>query len=168
MGVRRMMEFLGNVAPAVSEMPYPETTEGIAVAPEISGPTSVFVFKTSIEPHSGEVTYFKVMSGKWHEGDDLTNISRNEGKERISQLYCVAGQNRTRVEELVAGDIGAIVKLKDTRTRITRNGKGWEYIFPKIKYPDSKYRRAIRSKKDGDEEKLSEILTSMHDADNNC
>lgn len=116
MGVRRLMEFLGNVVPFVNEMPKPLTKDAQEVEINSNGPTSLFVFKTSVEPHIGEVSYFKVMSGKVREGDDLINISRSDSKERLSQIYCVAGQNRTKVEELVAGDIGATVKMKNVRT----------------------------------------------------
>ena len=165
MGVRRLMEFLGNVVPFVNEMPIPVTTTLKEVKPDKAGPTSIFVFKTSVEPHIGEVVYFKVMSGILHEGDDLTNVSRNEGKERISQIFCVAGANRIKVEQLEAGDIGATVKLKDTRTGNTLNAKGCEYLFPGIQYPQPKYRRAIRPVANGEEEKLNEILTRMHEED---
>ncbi|MDO4190228.1 MAG: elongation factor G [Bacteroidales bacterium] len=165
MGVRRLMEFLGNVVPFVDDMPKPVTTEGVEIAPDINGPTSLFVFKTSVEPHIGEVYYFKVMSGKVHEGDDLTNVSRNEGKERLSQIFCVAGQTRTKVEELVAGDIGATVKLKDTRTGNTLNAKDCTYQFPSIKYPEPKYRRAIKAVNEGEDEKLNAVLTRMHEED---
>ncbi len=165
MGVRRLMEFLGNVVPFVTDMPQPVTTKGEEIAPDPNGPTSIFVFKTSVEPHIGEVSYFKVMSGTLHAGDDLTNISRNQGKERISQIFSVSGQNREEVDQMVAGDIGATVKLKDTRTGNTLDGKGCEYEFPSIKYPDPKYRRAIRPQAHGEEEKLSAILTRMHEED---
>ncbi|MDR1543494.1 MAG: elongation factor G [Prevotellaceae bacterium] len=165
MGVRRLMEFLGNVAPAVIEMPNPVTTQGIEVKPEIGGQTSIFVFKTSIEPHIGEVFYFKVMSGKIHEGDDLTNVSRKGNKERISQLFAVAGQTRTKVEEVVAGDIGAMVKLKDVRTGNTLNVKDCEWIYPEINYPAPKYRRAIKAANESEDEKLGEILNRMHAED---
>jgi elongation factor G len=104
------------------------------------------------------------MSGRVKEGDDLINVSRSS-KERISQLFSVAGQIRTKVEELVAGDIGATVKLKDTRTGDTLNAKGCEYDYKEIKYPEPKYRRAIRAVSEADEEKLSEILTRMHQED---
>ncbi len=104
------------------------------------------------------------MSGKVKEGDDLQNVDRGS-KERLSQIFSVAGQIRTKVEELVAGDIGATVKLKDTRTGNTLNAKGCEYDFKEIKYPDPKYRRAIRAASEADEEKLSEILTRMHEED---
>lgn len=165
MGVRRLMEFLGNVVPFVTDMPKPVTIKGEEIAPDPNGPTSIFVFKTSVEPHIGEVSYFKVMSGTLHAGDDLTNISRNQGKERISQIFSVSGQNREEVDQMVAGDIGATVKLKDTRTGNTLDGKGCEYEFPSIKYPDPKYRRAIRPQAHGEEEKLSAILTRMHEED---
>jgi len=110
------------------------------------------------------VSYFKVMSGKLKEGDDLVNIDRSS-KERISQVFSVAGQIRTKVDVLVAGDIGATVKLKDTRTGNTLNVKGCDYDFKEIKYPEPKYRRAIKAKLESDEEKLSEILTRMHEED---
>jgi len=164
MGVRRLMEFLGNVVPFVSDMPCAETVDGKIITPETNAPTSLFVFKTNVEPHIGEVTYFKVMSGKVKDGDDLTNKNRGS-KERISQLYAVAGQNRIKVDELVAGDIGVTVKLKDTRTGNTLNGKGADFQFKEVAYPAYKYRRAIRAEKESDEEKLSEVLTRMHEED---
>lgn len=164
MAIRRLMEFLGNVVPSVNETEKPKTMDGKEVAPDANGPTSIYVFKTSVEPHIGEVSYFKVMSGKVKEGDDLLNVDRGS-KERLSQIFSVAGQIRTKVEELVAGDIGATVKLKDTRTGNTLNAKGCEYDFKEIKYPEPKYRRAIRAVSEADEEKLSEILTRMHEED---
>lgn len=165
MGVRRMMEFLGNVVPFVSEMPKPVNTAGEEVAPDANGPTSLFCFKTTVEPHIGEVSYFKVMSGTVHQGDDLVNVDRGDGRERLAQLFCVCGQIRTPVEELQAGDIGASVKLKDVRTGNTLNAKGCEYHFDFIKYPAPKYQRAIKPVNKADAEKLSEILTRMHEED---
>lgn len=165
MGVRRMMEFLGNVVPFVSEMPKPKNTAGEEVAPDANGPTSIFCFKTTVEPHIGEVSYFKVMSGTVHQGDDLVNVDRGDGRERLAQLFCVCGQIRTPVDELVAGDIGASVKLKDVRTGNTLNAKGCEYHFDFIKYPAPKFQRAIKPLNEADAEKLSEILTRMHEED---
>lgn len=165
MGVRRMMEFLGNVVPFVSEMPKPMNTAGEEVAPDAAGPTSLYFFKTTVEPHIGEVSYFKVMSGTVRQGDDLVNVDRGDGRERLAQLFCVCGQIRTPVEELVAGDIGASVKLKDVRTGNTLNAKGCEYHFDFIKYPAPKFQRAIKPVNEADAEKLSEILTRMHEED---
>lgn len=164
MGVRRMMEFLGNVVPFVSEMPQPENTAGESVPPAADAPTSIYCFKTTVEPHIGEVTYFKVMSGTINEGDDLTNMNKGS-KERLAQLYCVSGQIREKVPQLVAGDIGATVKLKEVRTGNTLNGKGCEYTFDFIKYPDPKYQRAIKPVNEAEAEKLSEVLTRMHEED---
>ena len=165
MGVRRMMEFLGNVVPFVSEMPKPENTAGEKIAPDANGPTSIYCFKTTVEPHIGEVSYFKVMSGTVHQGDDLINVDRGDGRERLAQLFCVCGQIRTPVEELVAGDIGASVKLKDVRNCNTLNAKRFDYHFDFIKYPAPKYQRAIKPVNESDAEKLSEILTRMHEED---
>ena len=164
MGVRRLMEFLGNVVPFVSEMPKVQNTEGKEVAPDTNGPESLYFFKTSVEPHIGEVSYFKVMSGKVHEGDDLLNADRGS-KERIAQIYVVAGGNRVKVEELRAGDIGAAVKLKDVKTGNTLNGKDCDYKFNFIKYPNSKYTRAIKPVNEADVEKMMSILNRMREED---
>ena len=164
MAVRRMMEFLGNVCPFVSDMPDPETVNGEPVAPDSNGPLSVFVFKTSVEPHIGEVSYFKVMSGTLKAGDDLDNVSRGS-KERLAQIFTVCGQMRTPIEKLEAGDIGAAVKLKDVRTGNTLDAKGCEYQFDFIKYPQPKFIRAIRPLNESDSEKLMGILNRMHTED---
>lgn len=164
MGVRRMMEFLGNVVPFVEEMPADKAEDGTVVKPLSSGPVSLYVFKTSVEPHIGEVQYFKVMSGTVRQGDDLNNVSRG-GKERLAQLYCVCGQMRVPVDELCAGDIGATVKLKDVRTGNTLDAKGCDWQFDFIRYPEPKYTRAIRPQNEADAEKLMEILTRMHEED---
>ncbi|MDE6532787.1 MAG: elongation factor G [Muribaculaceae bacterium] len=164
MAVRRMMEFLGNVCPFVSDMPNPETINGEEVTPDSNGPLSVFFFKTSVEPHIGEVSYFKVMSGTLKAGDDLDNVSRG-GKERLAQIFTVCGQLRTPIEKLEAGDIGAAVKLKDVRTGNTLNAKGCDYQFDFIKYPAPKFIRAIKPATESDAEKLMAILTRMHEED---
>ena len=164
MGVRRMMEFLGNVVPFVEDMPAPVDVEGREVKPDSDGPLSLFMFKTTVEPHIGEVSYFKVMSGTLTTGVDLDNVSR-DSKERIAQIYCVCGQIKTPVDKLCAGDIGATVKLKDARTGNTLDAKGCDYRFDFIKYPAPKYQRAIRPVTESDAEKLSAILTRMHEED---
>ena len=164
MGVRRLMEFLGNIVPTVSEMPMPKTMKGIEIPCDVDGPTTLFVFKTSVEPHLGEVSYFKVLSGKVSEGDDLINTNKNS-KERLSQLYCVAGQTRNRVSELVAGDIGATVKLKDTTTNHTLNNKGEDYRIEPISYPDPRHTVAIKAQKEADDEKMGEALHRYHEED---
>ena len=164
MGVRRLMEFLGNVVPFVDEMPKVHNTRGEEITVDANGPESVYFFKTGVEPHIGEVQYFKVMSGKVHEGDDLTNADRGS-KERMAQLFCCAGANRIKVEELVAGDIGCTVKLKDVKTGNTLNDKNSENRFNFIKYPNSKYSRAIRAVNESETEKMMNALQKMREED---
>lgn len=164
MGVRRMMEFLGNVVPFVEDMPAPVTTDGVEVKPDSAGPLSLYFFKTTVEPHIGEVSYFKVMSGTLTPGVDLENVTRGS-RERIAQLYCVCGSIKTAVDQLNAGDIGATVKLKDVRTGNTLDAKDCEWQFDFIRFPEPKYRRAIRPVTESDSEKLMTILTRMHEED---
>ena len=164
MGVRRLMEFLGNVVPFVDEMPKVHNTRGEEVPVDVNGPESVYFFKTGVEPHIGEVQYFKVMSGSIRQGDDLSNADRGS-KERIGQIYVCAGSNRIPVEELKAGDIGCAVKLKDVKTGNTLNGKDCENRFDFIKYPNPKFSRAIKAKNESETEKLMAALTRMRQED---
>ena len=164
MGVGRLMEFLGNVVPFVDEMPAVHNTRGEEVKPDPNGPTSIYFFKTGVEPHIGEVQYFKVMSGTVHEGDDLTNADRGS-KERMAQLFVCSGANREKVEQLQAGDIGCTVKLKDVRTGNTLNAKDCENRFNFIKYPNPKYTRAIRAVNEADTEKMMSALNRMRQED---
>ena len=164
MGVRRLMEFLGNVVPFVSEMPKLHNTRGEEITPDSNGPESVYFFKTGLEPHIGEVSYFKVMSGSIKSGDDLVNADRGS-RERIGQIYVCAGANRIPVDQLNAGDIGCTVKLKDVKTGNTLNGKDCEWKFDFIKYPNSKYSRAIKAVNSADTEKLMAAMLRMRQED---
>lgn len=164
MGVHRLMEFLGNVVPFVSEMPKVHNTRGEEVATESAGPESIYFFKTGVEPHIGEVSYFKVMSGCVKAGDDLSNADRGS-KERIANIYVCAGANRQPVDCLNAGDIGCTVKLKDVKTGNTLNGKDCDNRFDFIKYPNSKYSRAIKAVNEADTEKLMAALLKMRQED---
>lgn len=164
MGVRRLMEFLGNVVPFVSEMPKLHNTRGEEITHDSEGPESVYFFKTGMEPHIGEVSYFKVMSGKIKAGDDLVNADRGS-RERIGQIYVCAGANRIPVDQLNAGDIGCTVKLKDVKTGNTLNGKDCEWKFDFIKYPNSKYSRAIKAVNAADTEKLMAAMLKMRQED---
>lgn len=163
MGIRRLMDFLNVMAPAPRQFEY-KTVDGKSVRPVDDAPTSLYVFKTSVEPHVGEVSYFRVMQGVVRPGDDLQNMERGS-KERISQLFMVDGSMRTPVEEVHAGDIAATVKLKDTRTGNTLNAKDCDYQYAPIVYPQPRYRRAIRPANEADNEKLAALLTRMHEED---
>lgn len=164
MGVRRLMEFLGNVVPFVDEMPKVHNTRGEEVAADVAGPESLYFFKTGMEPHIGEVSYFKVMSGCVKPGDDLTNADRGS-KERMGQIYTCAGANRVPVEQLNAGDIGCTVKLKDVKTGNALNGKEVEWRYDFIKYPNSKYSRSIKAANAQDMEKLMAAILKMRQED---
>ena len=162
--VGRLLEFLANVAPEVDDMSQPVNTEGVVVPYDSSAPTSLFFYKTSVEPHIGEVNYFKVISGTLKPGMDFVNADRGS-KERIAQIYCSAGATRTAVDELKAGDLGCTVKLKDVRIGNTLNDKDANNKFSLVKYPASKYSRAIRPANESEMEKLMQALNRMHEED---
>ena len=160
-GIDRLLEFIVDEAPSISDMPAPVNSKGNEVKPNPAGPASVYVFKSSIEEHIGEIHYFRVYSGKVTENLDVVN-SNNSTKERLSQLYVCAGKNRTRVPELYAGDIGAFVKLKSTKTGHTLNAPGNDWKYEGVNYPEPKYRTAIKAQSESDDEKLGEALNKIH------
>ncbi|MBP5171425.1 MAG: elongation factor G [Bacteroidales bacterium] len=165
MGVRRLMEFLGDVAPSPADVEALKDSDGKEVPYDSNNAAaSIFFFKTTVEPHIGEVNYFKVISGTLHEGDDLVNADRGS-KERLAQIFCASGSNRTQVTELKAGDLGVTVKLKDVKTGNTLNGKGADHKFNFIKYPDPKYRRAVKPVNEADMEKMMSIMNRIREED---
>lgn len=161
-GVNRLLEFLGNVAPSPAHGAEVKDSKGNVVKLDASG-TSLFFFKTSIEPHIGAVSYFKVMCGKAHEGQDMLNADRGS-KERVAQIFVPQGTNRIQISELLPGDIGCTVKLKDVRTGNTLN-EGAERSFNFIKYPNSKYSRALKPVNEADMEKMMTIVSRMREED---
>ncbi len=164
MGVARIMEFIVNAAPAPNDMPAAVNSKEEEIKCDASGPASIFMFKAALEEHIGEVNYFKVMSGKVSEGNDLINTSTSN-KERITQIYVSAGKKREKVPTMMAGDIGAAVKLKSTKTNHTLNAAGQDWSFSAISFPEPKFRTAIKPLSEGEEEKLGEALTRMHEED---
>jgi elongation factor G len=164
MGVGRFLELICEIAPNPLEVESPVTKEGVKVTYSKTSPTSMFFFKNKIEPHLGEILFFKVMAGEVAEGMDLINMKKG-AKERLSSVFAVAGKNRAKVDKFMPGDIGAVVKLKETKANHTLNAKGCEWVFDKMVFPDPKFRTAIKAVNEADEEKLSEILNRMHDED---
>jgi len=162
-GTIQLLDFIDNVIPSASETSF-KTTDGKELNYNINQKTSLFVFKTAVEPHLGEINYFRVISGKVVEGQDLVN-TYNGTKERLSQLFVVTGKKREKISELIAGDIGATVKLKNTKTSHFLNDKDFEIKFKDIDYPQPKYSIAVKAQNESQEEKLGEILTRMHDED---
>ncbi|WP_295938636.1 elongation factor G [uncultured Alistipes sp.] len=156
-GTKRLMEFIINVAPGPMKAPAFLSTEGEEIPADEKAPAVAFVFKSQIEQHIGEITYFRVIRGKITEGTELVN-TRTGNKEKISQLFAVAGKNRVKVTELSAGDIGCTVKLKGTRTNDTLAAPSAPVTVEPIVFPEPRYRAAIKTKDQGDEEKLGKIL----------
>jgi len=164
MGIGRLLEFIANVFPSPADMGTVKTVDGKEIKIDPAGVTSLFVFKTEYEPHIGEINYFKVISGQVKESDDLVN-NNNRTKERLSQLFAVAGKTRTKVPVIVAGDLGATVKLKNTKTNHTLTASSVSYEFPPVNFPEPKFRTAIKPATEGDEEKLGEALSRLHEED---
>ncbi len=164
-GTQRIMEFITNVMPGPKDIPLPKTIKDKELAYDNAASPLAFIFKTSIEPHLGEVSFFKLYNGVLTEGIDLVN-AQTDSKERLSQLFFINGKNREKVSKVTSGDIGATIKLKDTHTNNTlNNGKETDYIVPKIEFPNPKYRTAIKAKNTADQEKLTSILKMLHEID---
>ncbi|MEM1134749.1 MAG: elongation factor G [Bacteroidota bacterium] len=164
MGSGRMMGFIDNVAPSAIEL-YPEkTVSGEEVKCDVNEPTSLFVFKTLVEPYLGKITFFKVCSGVLEVGMELEN-AQTDVVERINQLYIMDGKNKNTVSKLVAGDIGATVKLKNTQTNHTLNAKGNKFAFTQMEFPSARIRTAIKAKDKQHEDKLSEVIKEIHEED---
>ncbi|MDQ4139881.1 MAG: elongation factor G, partial [Bacteroidota bacterium] len=161
MGTGRMMGFIDNVAPSAVDMPAGITEEGQKVPCDPSAPTRLFIFKTLIEPHLGRLSFFKVLAAEVAIGLELYN-EKTATSERIGQLFIADGKNRNPIERLKAGDIGCTLKLKNTYTNHTLNGKGATGSIQPIIFPAYKTRVAIISKNKQDEEKLSELLNEVH------
>jgi len=165
MGVNRLMEFISNNAPSPDEMPAVKTINDKDLTCNPADPISAFVFKTSIEPHFGEVSFFKLYAGEIAEGTDLVN-SKSGTKERLGQLFAVYGKNREKLTKVVAGDIAASVKLKDTATNSTlTTSKNTDDVVTPIEFPEPKFRVAVKAKNQGDEEKMGATLNAMHKVD---
>ncbi len=164
MGVSRLLEFITNVIPSPAEAAEIPEVNGKKPKMNADAPASLLVFKTSIEPHVGEVTYFKVMSGTIKESQDLIN-SKTQNKERISQIFVCAGKNRVKVAEMKAGDIGATVKLRETKINHTLSEKEAAYQFAPIVFPTSRHSVALKAVNEADDEKVAEMFQKLHDED---
>jgi elongation factor G len=164
-GVGRLLEFIVNNVSSPDQMPAVKTLSGKEIKCNASEPAMAFIFKTTIEQHLGEVSFFKVYSGEIAEAADMIN-GANATKERLSQVFVFAGKNREKVDKLVAGDIGATIKLKNSLTNHTLNAPKFadERIAP-IEYPDSKFRVAVRAVNQADDEKLGMALNELHKMD---
>lgn len=164
MGSGRLMGFIDNVCPSANEMPAQKTKRGESLTCDANGPACIFIYKTISEPHVGELSFFKVYSGIVKGGMELENETTGV-TEKLTQLFLVEGNKRTPVTELVAGDIGATLKLKNTHTNNTLHIKGRNYDLPPIEFPPSNMTVAIEPLKKGEEEKLSQALHQLKEED---
>ncbi|MDD4919560.1 MAG: elongation factor G [Bacteroidales bacterium] len=155
-GVKRLLELITQVAPHPG-LTTSKTVSGEDIPCEANGAPSLYIYKTSQEQHLGDIAYFRVMSGRITESMDLINAN-NGSKERISGLFAAAGKKREKVTELLAGDMGCTVKLKNAKSNHTLNGNGKSWEFEPIAFPPAKFRTAIKAKSEKDDEKLGEIL----------
>ncbi|MCK5775830.1 MAG: elongation factor G [Bacteroidales bacterium] len=163
-GINRLMEFINHSCPAPTGRPR-KALDGKEFKCNPDDPTSLYTFKTSTEPHMGEVSYFKVYSGVLNEGDDMIN-SRTGNKERLSQLLVVAGKKRDKIATVYAGDIASAIKLKDTKTEDTLyDAKGDKVDFGPIGYPEPLIMVAVKAEDSSDDEKMGAILNEMHRSD---
>ena len=167
-GIRRLLDVIINFAPAPSDLETVTVLDSngkeIQKKTNITESASALVFKTISEEHVGELSYLKVFSGAVKTGDDLINSTQEKG-ERIGQVFSLNGKMKKSADRLVAGDIGAVVKLKSTHTGDTLCAKNGQIKFPKIAFPDPKIRTAIIPKAKGDEEKISVGLHALHEED---
>lgn len=164
MGSGRLMGFIDNVCPSSNEMPPQKTKKGEVLTCDPKGSACIFIYKTISEPHVGELSFFKVYSGTVKSGMELENETTGV-TEKITQLFIVEGNKRTAINELVAGDIGATLKLKNTHVNNTLHSKGKNYELPSIEFPSPNMTVAIETLKKGEEEKLSQALHQLKEED---
>ena len=124
----------------------------------------VFVYKSISEGHAGELSFFRVYSGRVSTGVDLYNTSRSQN-ERFGQLFIMNGKDRSNIGELAAGDLGAVVKLKDTHSGNTLCGSSLRVKLKEVAYPKPNIHAAIEIHSKGDEEKVAVGLSTLHEED---
>ena len=163
-GVSRLMSFIDNVCPSPAEMPPAATSEGDPVKAHLAAPPVMFIYRTMAEQHVGDYSFFRVYSGTIEAGMDLENAQTGSG-ERLGQLYALNGRERDTVAKMVAGDIGALVKLRNTHTNNTLRKKGVKSVIEPIAFPAPRYRTAIRAANEGEEEKMAQGLHQITEED---
>jgi elongation factor G len=164
MGSGRLMGFIDNVCPSANEMPPQKMVSGDSLTCEANGPTCLFVYKTISESHVGDLSFFKVFSGEVKGGMELINET-NGVTEKINQLFLLEGNKRLPVHELIAGDIGATLKLRNTHVNNTLHAKGKNIELTPIEFPPPNMTVAIEAIKSGEEEKLAQALHQLKEED---
>jgi elongation factor G len=163
-GVSRLMEFVGNVCPTPNQMPPAKTADGGTISPDTDGEPVAFIYHTMAEAHVGDYSFFRIHSGTLAPGMDLVNANTGAA-ERLGQLYAINGHDRDPVDKMYAGDLGALVKLKNTHTNDTLHRKGSSVVMEKIDFPAPTYKTAVVTVREGEEDKLAQGLHQLHEED---
>jgi elongation factor G len=171
-GCSSLLDFVVDYCPAPVDFgdahgSLPGATNGngkVDVKQDPNGPPVLFVFKTISESHVGELSLFRLYSGTINPGLDLVNFS-NGKPERLAQMFVLNGKERKEAPRLMAGDLGAVVKLKDTHTNNTLSTKNFPVVFPATGFPEPVFHAAVIPKAKGDEDKISTGLHSLHQED---
>ena len=164
MGSGRMMGFIDNVAPSPNEAKPEISTDGKEIPIDATQPTVLFVFKTHLEANLGKLSFFKVISGEVTTTSELIN-SQTGAVEKFHHLFIMDGKIRNPVDKLIAGDIGATLKLKDTYTNQTLHAKGYDVTIKEIEFPEPRIRTAVIALSKNDDEKIGEVLQKIHQED---
>ncbi|HET6544500.1 MAG TPA: elongation factor G [Chryseolinea sp.] len=164
MGSGRMMGFIDNVAPSPNEAKPEISTDGKEIPIDATQPTVLFVFKTHLEANLGKLSFFKVISGEVTTTSELIN-SQTGAVEKFHHLFIMDGKIRNPVDKLIAGDIGATLKLKDTYTNQTLHAKGYDVTIKEIEFPEPRIRTAVVALSKNDDEKIGEVLQKIHQED---
>ena len=164
MGSGRLMGFIDNVAPSANELKPEIAEDGTEVKYSANGAPVLFIFRTEHEANLGKLSYFKVLSGELKKGAQLKN-GDTHAMETINQLYVMDGHNRSPVEVLKMGDIGATLKLKNTDTNQTLHGLQGELKIQPISFPTPRMTVVIRANSKKDDERLGEVLRKIHEQD---
>lgn len=168
-GINNFLDFVAKYYPSPADKKTEPAllsgkNEEVQVKYDSNGEPVMFIFKTVSEQHVGELSLFKVYSGKVQAGLDLINQA-NSKTERLSQLSIINGHDRKEVNQILAGDLGAVVKLKDTHTNNTLASKNYSVSIKPINFPDAVIRGAIQARAKGDEDKIASGLHTLHEED---
>jgi elongation factor G len=155
-GVSRLLDFIGNVCPSPASR-LVETEDGRELTASPNDDPVAFVYRTMAQEHVGEYSYVRVFDGTIESGQDLENATTGT-TERVGQMYELNGEERNNVPRLVAGDLGALVKLEDTNTNDTLRAEDSDVVIPSIQFPDPRYRMAVQPVQEGQEDKLAQGL----------
>ena len=159
-GVSRLLDVIKDCCPSPLDAQPQSSTEGKPIPCDPDGKPSAFVFRTLSEQHVGEYAFLKICTGAVENGMDMENAQVG-GSERLGGVFVLNGRNREAVAKLVAGDLGATVKLKNTSTNDTLRVKGSEFAIAPIEFPEPRYKAAIRASTPGEEDKLSTGLNKL-------